>query len=29
MGSAGKLNVLKAAAQDLFDILLPDSGTPN
>jgi len=26
MGSAGKLDALKAAAQDLFDILLPDGG---
>lgn len=29
MGSAGKLDALKSAAEDLFDILLPDSGTPN
>lgn len=29
MGSAGKLDALKSAAEDLFDILLPDAGTPN
>jgi len=29
MGSAGKLDALKAAAQDLFDILLPDGGKPH
>ncbi|MGD9670818.1 MAG: pilus assembly protein TadG-related protein [Hyphomicrobiaceae bacterium] len=29
MGSSGKLDALKTAAQDLFDILLPDGGTPN
>lgn len=29
MGSAGKLDALKTAAKDLFDILLPDGGTPN
>jgi hypothetical protein len=29
MCSAVKLDALKTAAQDLFDILLPDGGTPN
>lgn len=29
MGSAGKLDALKSAAQDLFDILLPDAGRAN
>lgn len=29
MGSSGKLDDLKTAAQDMFDILIPDGGTPN
>lgn len=29
MGSSGKLDALKSAAEDLFDILLPDGGRPN
>ncbi|HRY05520.1 MAG TPA: pilus assembly protein TadG-related protein [Hyphomicrobiaceae bacterium] len=29
MGGSGKLDALKSAANDLFDILLPDGGTPN
>ena len=29
MAPAGKLDSLKDASKDLFDILLPDSGTPN
>lgn len=29
MAPAGKLDALKSASNDLFDILLPDGGTPN
>ncbi len=29
MGSPGKLDALKLASKDLFDILMPDGGTPN